>query len=126
TVTDDRGVYRMFGVRPGHYKVFVGQGQGGGYRSLNRMSLVQTFYPNVTDANKASIVDVDEGSEVTKVDISVGPSPQGFSVSGRILESETGKPVPRVSIGLSKLMANGADQGSYGGGAEGVSDSQGE
>jgi hypothetical protein len=127
-VTDDRGIYRMYGIRPGRYKVFVGQGEGGGgYRGPGRgVPLVQTFYPDVTDANKASIVDVDEGGELTKIDISVGPAPQAYSVSGRIVESESGKPVPNVPIGINKVVvANGTEQGGYGG-AEGVSDAQGE
>ena len=68
--TDDRGIYRAFGLRRGKYKVFVGHDDSlpGGTRPSYR----QTFYPSVTDIAKATVIDVTEGSETTNVDIVTG------------------------------------------------------
>ena len=96
--TDDRGIYRVFGLRQGRYKLFVGQDErsGGGPRPSYR----QTFYPSVTDEAKAKVIEVTEGGEVTNVDIIVGRPLPTFHVSGRILDGETGKPLSNIRFGL--------------------------
>lgn len=95
--TDDRGIYRLFGVRAGRYKISVVS--NGGFGS-GRVPLPLTFYPDTQDANKAGTVDVDEGSETSNVDIRIGPPPRTFTVSGRVIESENGKPVPNMFVYL--------------------------
>src|SRR6185503_13715200 len=96
--TDDRGIYRVFGLRKGKYKLFVGQSErsGGGPRQSYR----QTFYPSVTDEAKAKVIEVTEGGEVTNVDVVVGRPLPTFHVSGRILDAETGKPLSNLKLGL--------------------------
>jgi len=98
-VTDDRGVYRAFGIHAGKYKVYVGQGNNRipGSRRVHR----QTFYPSVTDAARATIVEVTEGGEATDIDIVMGRPYTAFKVTGKIVDSETGKPVPQVRYGIS-------------------------
>ena len=59
-ITDDRGVYRAFGLPPGKYKVSVGDSDSG--RKSSRQYHKETFYPSVTDPAKATIVEVTEGS----------------------------------------------------------------
>ena len=99
--TDDRGVYRIFGVPAGRYKVSVGDPRfGGGSR---RQVAVQTFYPDVTEVAKAGVVNVEEGSEATKIDITVGESPQGYAVTGRVVDEESGAPVAKLIIVLTKI-----------------------
>src|SRR6185369_9934604 len=63
--TDDRGIYRAFGLHPGKYKVFVGRTEslGGERGSYHR----QTFYPSVTDDSKATVIEVTEGGETTNI-----------------------------------------------------------
>src|SRR5262249_8185074 len=57
--TDDRGIYRVVGLPPGKYKVSVGEsGQG---RTSSREYFKETFYPSVTDAAKATVIEVTEG-----------------------------------------------------------------
>lgn len=100
--TDDRGVYRIFGVPAGRYKVSVGDPRFGG---LNRRQVAaQTFYPDVTDVAKAGIVNVEEGSEANKIDITVGEAPQGYSVTGRVVDEESGAPVANVFINLTTIQ----------------------
>jgi 5-hydroxyisourate hydrolase-like protein (transthyretin family) len=102
--TDDRGIYRIFGIRPGRYKVSVGQESV--YRGVGRgrRSLPITFYPDALEAAKAAVIEVGEGSEATKINITISRAREGFAVSGRIVDGETGKPVANVPISLTKIM----------------------
>jgi protocatechuate 3,4-dioxygenase beta subunit len=90
-LTDDRGVYRMFGIAPGRYKVAVGQGQF--FMSPGRKSFTQTFYPDVSEMSKAGIVEVTEGSEVSNINITVGRPTHTFAVSGKVIDGENGQPI---------------------------------
>lgn len=110
--TDDRGVYRVYGLGPGSYKVSVGQAaSAGGAVSIMGMGgsqYVKTFYPGVQEEAKATIIEIKEGTEVKDVDISVGKPGSGFSVSGRVIDSDSGNPVANVFIGHSSV--NESDQ----------------
>jgi hypothetical protein len=86
TRTDDRGIYRAFGLRQGRYKVSVGQGEDGFYGGVRGSRYKQTFHPAVTDPAKATVIEATEGSEATNVDITVGRTLAGFAVSGRIID----------------------------------------
>ncbi|MEK6337695.1 MAG: carboxypeptidase-like regulatory domain-containing protein [Acidobacteriota bacterium] len=125
--TDDRGIYRMFGLRPGRYKISIGNADlyRGSGRARSQYST--TFYPNTTDPAKAGVVEIDEGSEATKIDITVSQTVPIFSVSGRVVDGETGKPVPSLAIGLSRIVTIDANNSSSHGGSTGVrSDTQGD
>jgi carboxypeptidase family protein len=103
--TDDRGIYRVFGLHKGKYKVSVGQDDS--LPRSPRPAYRQTFYPSVTDDAKATVIEVTEGSEAANVDIVVGRPVTMFKVTGRILEAETGKPVPNVKYGVYQQRENG-------------------
>lgn len=127
--TDDRGIYRMFGIRPGRYKISIGNAEYGLYRGSGRArpAYPTTFYPDTTDPAKAVVVEIAEGSEATRIDITVRQAVQNFSVSGRIVDGETGRPVPNVAIGLSRIVTTDANNSSSHGGRTGArSDTQGE
>ena len=103
--TDDRGVYRSFGLPQGKYKVCVGaSGPGVGN---SREYYKQTFYPSVTDPAKATVIEVQQGSETTNVDIVVGRLAEAFTVTGRVVDGETGKPVPNIGYGVGQRMDYG-------------------
>ena len=112
--TDDRGIYRAFGLRAGKYYVSVGHNEAvpGGSRPSYR----QTFYPSVTEFEKAALLEVTEGSETKNVDIVVGRAVTGFKVSGRVLDADTGKPLvvkygvyqSRGESGGSSMVGNNA------------------
>jgi len=126
--TDDRGVYRVFGIPAGRYKVSIGDGENGFYRGITRgrPASQTTFYPDVTDPAKATIVDVDEGTEAANINITMAQVAQGFSVSGRVVDGESGKPVANVAIGLSVIVTRDTGSSSYGSGTNARSDTQGE
>ena len=103
--TDDRGVYRAFGLRAGKYKVFAGNDVYDRLPLPGRAALAytKTFYPSITDEAKAQVIEVSEGSETKDVDIAMASrAPGGFRVSGRIIHGETGKPLPNVVYGISQ------------------------
>jgi protocatechuate 3,4-dioxygenase beta subunit len=120
-MTDDRGVYRIYGLPPGRYRVSVGQageegGGGGGFGLGRRRVFQRTYYPGVTEQAQARVVEVKAGDEAENVDISLGRPLKTFKASGRFVSAETGEPVPGVSYGYGTLDAAGRRVGSLGGG----------
>ena len=104
--TDDRGIYRVYGLSPGHYKVSIGQAAGAGNVAIMGMGGSQykkTFYPGVAEETKATILEINEGTEVTNIDIVARKSGRGSSVSGRVVDADSGQPVPSVYVVHSSL-----------------------
>ena len=114
--TDDRGVYRIYGIPAGHYTVSVGaQQRFSAYLTvMGQQAYKQTFHPDVTDQSKATTLDVTEGAEVSNVDITVGRTIDEYSVSGVVLDSSTNAPVPNVGFSLSVLAGGGDRQRAMG------------
>ena len=102
--TDDRGIYRIFGLHAVRYKVSAGRGDDGssGDVPTTRVSYKQVFHPDVTDPAKATIVEVSEGTEANNIDITLGRPLQTFSVSGRVIDAEKGLPVPNIRFGFQR------------------------
>ena len=103
--TDDRGIYRIYGLSPGNYKVSVGQAAGSGMTSVMGMGgsqYLKTFYPGVQDEARATVLEVSEAEEVTNIDITAGKSASGFAVSGRVVDADSGQPVPNLYIAYSQ------------------------
>ena len=99
--TDDRGIYRIFGVAPGRYKVAVGNDGGNAwYRSLPRRYR-RVFFSGVTDPGKATVIEVSEGSETSHVDITVDGPIHTFVASGVVLDEQTNKPAPNMQCWIS-------------------------
>jgi hypothetical protein len=105
--TDDRGVYRIFGLAAGRYKVAVGQAEEAFSATVNqaRPAYERVFYPNVINADEAKVIDLAEGGEATNIDITIGQSIQGFAASGLVIDSETNQPVASVRFGLQRREA---------------------
>jgi hypothetical protein len=124
--TDDRGVYRIYGLPAGHYKVSVGSDAGGGIVSGGRRRYYpRTFYPDVSDQAKAAVVELNEGQEATNIDIKVGSSAESYSASGRVIDSDSGLPVAGARIGFLLNPNNSQERsGSFYGGLS--TDSRGE
>jgi protocatechuate 3,4-dioxygenase beta subunit len=105
TQTDDRGIYRFFGLAAGQYKIAAGRGEGvfAGTFTSSRLIYKQVFHPDTPDQAKATVIEVREGNESANVDIALGRAMQTFSASGRIIYSETQLPVPNFRFGLQRL-----------------------
>jgi hypothetical protein len=103
--TDDRGIYRFFGLPAGRYKVASGRGDEtytGNYYELSRVVYKQVFHPDATDQAKATIVEVREGSEAANVDITMGVPMQTYNVSGRVIDGDKGTPVPNIRFAFQR------------------------
>jgi hypothetical protein len=57
----------------------------------------------VQDESKATLIEIKEGSEAKDVDIMAGKGAQGFSVSGRVVDSTSGQPVTNIYVGYSVI-----------------------
>lgn len=99
--TDDRGVYRIFGLESSRYLVAAGisyndrlmslSGSGGGVHR-------RTFHPDAVEEEQARIVEVKGGEEAANIDIKIAPPVKGYAVAGRVVEADTDKPVPGVTV----------------------------
>ncbi|HYE76291.1 MAG TPA: carboxypeptidase-like regulatory domain-containing protein, partial [Blastocatellia bacterium] len=88
--TDDRGIYRIFGLPDGKYKIAVH------LYSSNALS-TRVYYPGTPERSQAKTIEVSSGSEATDIDIKVGNSGGAFEISGRVVD-DAGKVVPNVSL----------------------------
>jgi hypothetical protein len=91
-LTDDRGVYRLYGLRSGTYVVWTG---GGGGPTVDSTidpfdDSVPTYSPSSTRDN-ASEISVRAGEEVSNVDIRFRGEP-GHTISGRASISRSTEP----------------------------------
>ena len=102
--TDDRGIYRIFGLNPGRYKVAAGRSEDAfsGTFGLYRLTYKQVFYPDASELAKATVLDVKEGSEAANIDITLGRAMQTFSASGRVVDGEKGQPMPNLRFGMQR------------------------
>jgi hypothetical protein len=104
--TDDRGIYRVFGLIAGRYKVAAGRSDDVFAPSFGpgRSSYRQVFHPDATDQTKANVIEVGEGTEATDVDITLGRALQTYSVGGRVVDGDKGLPLPNVRLGLQRQL----------------------
>ena len=85
--TDDRGVYRIYGLRPGLYVIYTGGPTGGPFNLFGGAGDVPTFYPAGT-RDTAAEVPVRAGQEAGGLDIRLRDDP-ARRVTGTV-ESPTG------------------------------------
>ena len=100
-MTDDRGIYRVYGLGPGNYKVSIGQAAAAGNVTIMGMGgsqYTKTFYPGVAEETRATILEINEGTEVSNIDIVARKTARGSSVSGRVVDADSGQPVPDVFV----------------------------
>ena len=127
-LTDDRGVYRIYGLPEGRYRVYTGDDPDSGSISFSsgRPRYTRTFHPGVPEASQAKVVEVTAGGVAEDVDITLGEAAKTYKVAGRVVEAETGQPVGNVSIVFSPIRRG--EQGLSGafGGSGAASNARGE
>lgn len=97
--TDDRGVYRIFGLSRGQYLVSAGDSDTSPFGQLfSGQRRAKTYYPGVTEEAKAKSIELAAGAEALGVDIKLGLPAKGFVVSGRVIVAETRKPVANTMV----------------------------
>ncbi len=111
--TDDRGVYRVFGLSAGRYRVGAGPAPGDGRAGfLGGGRYLRTWHPDATEESAARIVAVEPGDEVEKIDIILVPAEKRdlYSVSGKVIDAGTGAAVAGAMI-LHTSLKGGQPQG---------------
>jgi hypothetical protein len=104
--TDDRGVYRIFGLAEGRYIL-----SAGGYSKGEDGYVQKTYHPNVTDKSQAKVVEVRAGEEVTGIDINVAGVEKTYRIFGRVMNANDGEPVSGVKIELRSSSPDGNEIG---------------
>ena len=91
--TDDRGIYRAYGLRPGDYFVSV----GGSRTGISTLPL--TYYPAGTKMGKAITVEAEK--EITGIDLILRADEAAYLIQGRVIDAQTKQPVGGISIRYS-------------------------
>ena len=108
--TDDRGVYRIYGLPMGTYVISAGGGSSSGYSVSAYGTDVPTYAPTSTRDTAAEIF-VRAGEETANVDIRYRGEP-GRAVSGIATSAVVVDQPPGFNITLNATF-NGASQSSY-------------
>lgn len=120
-VTDSSGRYRIYGIPAGRYLVSIGVDVAkvtGASRSMPGSShptgqvdgdhyFEQTFHPGVRDRARARVIDISAGAEVRDVDIRVGKAFCAYTVSGRVIDAESHKPIRHCYIQMGPYTGRG-------------------
>ncbi len=115
-LTDDRGIYRLFGIPAGRYVVSAGSGRGardGNRQGYSGSQYMLRFHPDAAEQAQAKVLEVTEGGELTDINlllVKAGKAEERrtFVARGRLLEAETGKPVAQARV--NAFSENGGSQ----------------
>jgi len=97
--TDDRGVYRIFGVPAGRFLVAATMSTA----PQEDTAHYTVYYPNTADESKAKLVELVSGEEIEGVDIQLVPPVKTYKASGRLIDVVSGNPIPGLYIGCQRL-----------------------
>jgi len=106
--TDDRGIFRIYGLPPGRYILGFGAEWGGPSDSLYR-NLVPwqpfplAYYPGVLDEPQAKKIEVTAGSEITGIDISLTVKKNLFKATGTVVDVDRGAPLGGAVLSYGTL-----------------------
>lgn len=123
--TDDRGVYRIYGLPAGRYLVAAGFDDTAPRFSANPRRHPLTYYPGTMDTAQAKPVEVSAGSETDGVDIRFGARARSSDVIVHVVEAESGRPVPNLYANYTRILPDTRSNWPTGRGTE-PTDSKGE
>ncbi len=104
--TDDRGLYRLFGLAPGRYYVRAT------LRSAGTIGFSPMFFPGARDVAQASLLEAPPAGELHSIDIMLGPDAL-HSIAGKVVDGQTGQPAANVYVTARTnvdTFANGGPQ----------------
>jgi hypothetical protein len=110
--TDDRGVYRIYGLPSGRYKVYCGTKPDSGAWGSKVGFFNRVFYQGVSEESEASVVTLQEGEEATGIDLVLDTFSPTYYASGLIVDTRTRQAVPGVRYGMGVIGKNGQYNGS--------------
>ncbi len=104
-MTDDRGVYRLYGLPEGRYLISAGMATNSAMTFQRGLTYRRTFYPDVTDEALARPIEVTPGSETKDIDLRLSlDTLKGNAVAIRVMDAETGAPLPGQNIVISVFI----------------------
>ena len=104
-LTDDRGMFRLFGLRPGQYRICADGGMHGGPSEETRDKLIRTCYPSaIKDADAQPVVV--SSAEVGPIEIRMQRN-RTFRITGMTIDS-SGAPIADPSVNLVSVTAPGS------------------
>lgn len=104
--TDDRGLYRLFGLAPGRYYVRAT------LRTAGTSGFSPTFFPGARDVAQASLLDAAPGAELRSIDFMLRPDTL-HSIAGKVVDGQTGQAAAGIYVMArtsSDAFANGGPQ----------------
>ncbi|HKY05701.1 MAG TPA: carboxypeptidase regulatory-like domain-containing protein, partial [Blastocatellia bacterium] len=101
--TDDRGVYRLFGIPAGRYYVAIGEDENNVRRGAGESYYSRTYHPDAREKSKATAIEVRAGGETTGVDITVGRVTKTYAATGRVVDAVSGKPLANAAVGYGRF-----------------------
>ncbi len=102
--TDDRGVYRIFGLPKGRYAVTIGTNTERGGPNLALNGILPVWYPSTTNPQEAKVLEIDDGTELTDIDLALGEERPTYAAGGRVVDAESGQPVANVTVSSSPAI----------------------
>jgi protocatechuate 3,4-dioxygenase beta subunit len=103
--TDDRGLFRIFGIAPGKYTVSALY-RDWGREAHEESTYPRVYFPGTANPNEATRIDVTPGSQLSGIDIALAET-KAFSVSGKVVGSD-GKPAGDAMLESFRMDANGS------------------
>lgn len=98
--SDDRGVYRVYGLSPGRYTVAAGLLSDRNSTWYGRRTPYElAYYGGGSTPDGAKRVVVEPGTEARGVDLVVSRGTDGFRIAGKVVDAETREPVTGIWIG---------------------------
>jgi hypothetical protein len=107
--TDDRGVFRIYGLPEGRYVVSAGYVSHEANLTFPtpRQFYPRTYYQGVFDKDRAKVVEVAAGAVAAGIDITLSGRKKSYDVYGRVVNADTGGPVEGVTIACGEGMGQG-------------------
>jgi hypothetical protein len=88
--TDDRGVFRLYGLPPGSYYVAansaIAGGRGRGGAAPESTVFARTYLPDVTDAENAVLLRLHSAEELSGMNLKLKPA-NGTKISGQVISA---------------------------------------
>jgi hypothetical protein len=103
--SDDRGVYRVFGLPPGAYAVGAGRVPAEGVERMSPAlwhAFDRRFHGGSSTPDDARLVEIANGAEAQGIDIVLKRAADGYRIRGRVINSETNQPFPNVLVHIGE------------------------
>jgi protocatechuate 3,4-dioxygenase beta subunit len=116
-ISDDRGMFRLGGLRPGKFRVKAEVQHLPLPPEIRTDGTVEvqyatTYYPSALDARSASVIEVGPGAEVTSIDIRLVRT-RIMHITGKVLGRPPGSPHIAISISPTNLGAQVRADGTF-------------